>query len=105
MHVLTRNWTLVVLTFPTGRGRARGDRDSRNLQAEQQPRDDLDARQHQQSQKWQAEQQPGKNHKNDPHGPEMEALSNGRNQKHGGQENRDAYVLVTPSLRILYLVP
>src|SRR5438094_6567046 len=25
----------------------------------------------------------------------MEALSNGRNQKHGGQENRDAYVLVT----------
>src|SRR5439155_2382114 len=45
--------------------------------------------------KWQAEQQAGKNHKNDAHGLEMEALSNGRNQKHGGQENRGAYVLVT----------
>ena len=38
----------------------------------------LDARQHTQLQKWQAEQQAGQNHKDDTHGFEMKALSNGR---------------------------
>src|SRR5882724_3130607 len=46
--------------------------------------------QHKQSQPRQAKQQAGKNHKNDPHSLETKALSNGRNQKHGSQENGDA---------------
>ena len=54
-----------------------------------------DAGQHKQSQKRQAKQQAGKNHKDDAHGLEMKALCNGRNQNHGGQENRDTYVLVS----------
>src|SRR5438876_8932782 len=37
----------------------------------------------------------GKNHKNDAHDLKAKALSNGRNQKHGGQQDRDAHVLVS----------
>ena len=55
-------------------------------------------------QKWQAEQQAGKNHKDDAHGLEMEALSNGRNQKHCGQENRDTHVLVDGLARSCTLI-
>ena len=54
-----------------------------------------DARQHEQSRERQAEQQERQNHENDAHGLEMRALSNSRNQRHGGQENRDMHVLVS----------
>src|SRR5438876_1210607 len=57
--------------------------------------DSLDARQQEQSHEWQAEQKEGKKHENDAHGLEVKALSNGGNQKHGSQENRDPHVLVS----------
>src|SRR5213080_1372520 len=56
---------------------------------------DLDAGQYKQLQNWQTEQQAGKNHKNNAHRLETKALSNSGNQKHGGQKNRDAYVLIS----------
>jgi len=76
------------------------DRDSRKLRTKQQPRDDLDAGQHQQLPKRQAEQRKSQNHKNNTHRFETKALSNSCNQEHSGEEDGDAHILVSGSPRL-----
>src|SRR6476620_8963923 len=56
---------------------------------------DSDAAQHQQLPKRQAEQQGGKHHENDANGLETKALSDRRKQEDIGQENGDAYILIS----------
>ena len=54
--------------------------------------------------KWQAEHQAGKNHKGDADDLNSKALSNGCDQKHSGQENRDAHILVPGFPRLCTLI-
>src|SRR6478672_11443537 len=65
---------------------------------------DSDAGQHQQLPKRQAEQQGGKNHENDANGLETKALPDRRDQEHSGEENGNAYILISRLSRFCALV-